>query len=136
MRFEFDYNELNEAIKAVIAEDNPNFQDKKMLEMINWLANSHYEISFSLDTAIAERVIFPISASESNGIEDARFVKFTCPNEGVCYYATYTAYNGFTILPKLIETKDFYNFKVMPLHGESAHNKGMALFPRKIHGIV
>jgi len=79
-------------------------------------------------------VIFPVDSTESNGIEDARFVKFTDNDGTIKYFATYTAYNGFTILPTLIETKDFYNFKFMPLYGEKAHNKGMALFPRKING--
>lgn len=50
------------------------------------------------------------------------------------YYATYTAYNGRTILPQLIETEDFINFRVMTLNGAGVINKGMALFPRRIHG--
>jgi predicted GH43/DUF377 family glycosyl hydrolase len=99
-----------------------------------WLASSHYELQFSLDTNISERVIFPVSANEKNGIEDARFVKFTDEDNKTKYYATYTAYDGATILPKLLETEDFYHFRVMPLHGEIAQNKGMALFPRKVNG--
>jgi predicted GH43/DUF377 family glycosyl hydrolase/ActR/RegA family two-component response regulator len=134
LRFEFDYNELSQAVEATIREINPDFHQKKMLQTITWLADSHYEIAFSLDTAISERVIFPIAAAESNGIEDARFVKFTENDGSVKYYATYTAYNGFSIMPKLVETKDFYHFKIMPIHGENAQNKGMALFPRKIDG--
>ena len=134
LRFEFDYNELHNAVTETTREINPNFQQQKMLQTITWLADSHYEISFSLDTGISERVIFPIAAAESNGIEDARFVKFTDNDGRVRYYATYTAYNGYTIMPKLIETKDFYQFKVMPIHGENAQNKGMALFPRRING--
>ncbi|MFA5299542.1 MAG: glycosidase, partial [Lutibacter sp.] len=89
---------------------------------------------FSIDSAISERVIFPISATEKKGIEDARFVKFTDDNGEITYYATYTAYDGMTILPKLISTTDFYDFKVLPINGKIAHNKGMALFPRKING--
>jgi predicted GH43/DUF377 family glycosyl hydrolase len=34
----------------------------------------------------------------------------------------------------LISTKDFYSFKILPINGEIAQNKGMALFPRKING--
>lgn len=99
-----------------------------------WLALSHYEIDFSLDSAISERVIFPVSETERNGIEDARFVRFTGDDGKVTYYATYTAYDGMSILPKLLETKDFYHFKCSPIHGELGRNKGMALFPRKIKG--
>jgi len=105
-----------------------------LLSEIMWIASSHYEIQFSLDTAISERVIFPVSETEKNGIEDARWIKFINDDGSVIYYATYTAFDGMTILPKLMETKDFYHFKVLPLHGEIAQNKGMALFPRKIKG--
>lgn len=134
LREEFDYNELSQAVEETIRQINPDYRQKQMLKTITWLADSHYEISFSLDTGISERVIFPIAAAESNGIEDARFVKFTDSDGSVKYYATYTAYNGFTIMPKLVETKDFYHFKFMAIHGEDAQNKGMALFPRKING--
>ncbi|MBS4056660.1 MAG: response regulator [Bacteroidales bacterium] len=134
LRDEFDYNELYRAIDETKRELNPDEAQRRILQTITWLGDSHYEISFSLDTGISDRVIFPIAAAESNGIEDARFVKFTDDDGRVRYYATYTAYNGYSIMPKLIETKDFYNFKVMPIHGENAQNKGMALFPRKING--
>jgi predicted GH43/DUF377 family glycosyl hydrolase len=50
------------------------------------------------------------------------------------YYATYTAYNGRSILPQLIETHDFLDFRVLTLNGSAVQNKGMALFPRKVHG--
>jgi len=134
LKHEFDYNELNSAIEQTKRDVNPDELQKKILQTISWLGASHYEITFSLDTGISDRVIFPIAAAESNGIEDARFVKFTDDDGRERYYATYTAYNGFTIMPKLIETKDFYQFKVMPILGENAQNKGMALFPRKING--
>jgi predicted GH43/DUF377 family glycosyl hydrolase len=130
----FIYGELLAGIEETRKNIEITPSKEKVLQAINWLASSHYEISFSLDTAISERVIFPVSYSESNGIEDARFVKFTDEDGKVAYYATYTAYNGFTILPKLLVTEDFYHFKIMPLHGNSAQNKGLALFPRKIGG--
>jgi predicted GH43/DUF377 family glycosyl hydrolase len=79
-------------------------------------------------------VIFPVSESERKGIEDARFVRFVDDDGTVTYYATYTAYNGETILPQLIETCDFLSFKVITLNGAQVQGKGMALFPRKIRG--
>jgi predicted GH43/DUF377 family glycosyl hydrolase len=90
-------------------------------------------VSFHADHSISERVIFPVSKNESRGIEDARFVQFFNDNGEVVYYATYTAYNG-TILPQLIETKDFIKFNILTLNGKAVQNKGMALFPRKIDG--
>ena len=134
LRPEFDYNELYRAIDETKREMQPDEKQRKMLQIISWLGDSHYRISFSLDTSISDRVIFPISAAESNGIEDARFVKFTDDDGLERYYATYTAYNGVSIMPMMITTKSFYQFEVMPIHGENAQNKGMALFPRKIKG--
>jgi len=130
----FTYGELKRCVDETRKKFQSSATKELLLNQIMWLASSHYEIEFSLDTAISERVIFPISESEKNGIEDARFVRFTDDDGEVTYYATYTAYDGMTILPNLIETKSFYNFKVLPIHGEIAKNKGMALFPRKIKG--
>ena len=134
LRAEFEYNELDRASDETQREVQPDEQQRKMLQIISWLGDSHYKISFSLDTSISDRVIFPISAAESNGIEDARFVKFTEDDGLERYYATYTAYNGVSIMPMMITTRSFYQFEVMPIHGENAQNKGMALFPRKIKG--
>jgi len=103
-------------------------------DKVLWLADSYYEIVFSLDTDISDRVIFPISEYERKGIEDARFVDFKNEDGTSVYYATYTAYDGALIMPKLLQTNDFYNFKIMPLYGAGAQNKNLALFPRKING--
>jgi predicted GH43/DUF377 family glycosyl hydrolase len=91
------------------------------------------ELTFSPDEDISERVIFPVTAPQSNGIEDARFVQFDDGGKTI-YYATYTAYSGRTIRSELIETSDFVSFRMTPLRGNAARNKGMALFPRKIGG--
>lgn len=131
---DFTYGELERSIKETKKEMLFSASEEIMFDQIMWLASSHYEIEFSLDTAISERVIFPVSENERNGIEDARFVKFVDDDGEVRYYATYTAYDGLTLLPKLLETKDFYNFKIIPINGEIGRNKGMALFPRKIKG--
>jgi predicted GH43/DUF377 family glycosyl hydrolase len=91
------------------------------------------ELAFRPEQDISERVIFPITDSQSHGIEDARFVEFTDGGRRT-YYATYTAYKGTAIRSELIETSDFLSFRMSPLHGAAAHNKGMALFPRRIDG--
>ncbi len=131
---DFTYGELDRSIKETKKGLRLSASKEMCFNQILWLASSHYEIQFSLDTALSERVIFPVSESERNGIEDARFVKFTDDDGEVTYYATYTAYDGLTILPKLMESKNFYGFKIAPIHGEIGRNKGMALFPRKIKG--
>jgi len=131
----FSYEELKKYVEEARIVLAGSMVDLVLLNEILWLASSHYEMDFSVDTSISERVIFPIAHTEMKGIEDARFVKFTDTNGEITYYATYTAYDGITILPKLLFTQDFYHFKVMPIHGEIAQNKGMALFPRKVHGL-
>ena len=129
----FEYSNLRSIIldSQKLQED-----DMKKLEYdkVLWLADSYYEIVFSLDTDISDRVIFPISEYERKGIEDARFVEFKHEDGSSVYYATYTAYDGALIMPKLLQTSDFYNFKIMPLYGDGAQNKNLALFPRKVNG--
>ena len=93
----------------------------------------HVELTFNPEEELSERVIFPVTESQSNGIEDARFVEFRDENRKT-YYATYTAYSGRAIRSELIETRDFMSFRLTPLKGAAARNKGMALFPRRIGG--
>ncbi|HEY4121045.1 MAG TPA: glycoside hydrolase family 130 protein [Byssovorax sp.] len=101
---------------------------------MHWLATSNYETAFAEDSKLSERVLFPGGPRESHGMEDARFVRFTDDDGRVVYFATYTAYDGYEILPQLIETSDFVSFRMATLNGACAKNKGMALFPRKIGG--
>ncbi|MGJ1317142.1 glycoside hydrolase family 130 protein [Sphingobacterium spiritivorum] len=129
----FTYEELRRFVREMQQENELTPDSQTLMSQIMWLASSHYEMTYSLDTSISERVIFPISDTEKNGIEDARFVRFRGEKNQQTYYATYTAYDGFTILPKLMSTKDFIHFKVQPINGKIA-NKGAALFPRKIKG--
>ncbi len=98
------------------------------------LAQSNYELQFAPDSRLSERVLFPTTPSQSNGIEDARFVFFREDDGKETYYATYTAYDGKLILPQFIETPDFLHFKFITLNGAAVQNKGMALFPRRING--
>jgi len=129
----FQYNELKAILLTAIAETKDE-STIAQYNMILALSDSYRKISFSKDTDISDRVIFPISDLESKGIEDARFVRFTKDDGTVVYYATYTAYDGFHIMPKLLKTTDFYDFKTSPLNGAGAKNKNLALFPRKING--
>jgi len=130
----FNYGQLQAAIAGTLKNHDLSYTRQKVVQAIIWLAKSHYEVTFSLDTTISDRVLFPTSFAESNGIEDARFVRFRDEDGSITYYAPYTAYDGFAILPKLIVTEDFYHFQVNPIHGETVQNKGLALFPKKIKG--
>ena len=132
----FLFDELDKSIqRATPDEASAHTRDvPRTLECMHWLAESNYEIHFAPSSEMSERIIFPVSPNESNGIEDARFVRFVDDDGSVLYYATYTAYNGRVILPQLLETTDFFDFRVLTLNGPAVQNKGMALFPRRVDG--
>jgi len=132
---EFTMEQLQDQVRAYGAGHDPLTQpDRLTCEKIVWLAQCNYEVNFAPRVPLSERVLFPISPSEQNGMEDARFVCFRDDGGAVKYYATYTAYDGRVILPQIMETADFAHFKMITLNGRAAVNKGMALFPRKIRG--
>ncbi len=103
-------------------------------ETILRLALSNYRVRFADDLRMSERVIFPRSPTQSRGIEDARFVRFREDDGRITYFATYTAYDGRHTSPELLRTDDFLDFQFVTLTGAAVQNKGMALFPRRIHG--
>jgi predicted GH43/DUF377 family glycosyl hydrolase len=111
-----------------------NVEFERTASRILNLALSNYEFYYTPDQPLTERVIFPTSPNESNGIEDARFVKFVHDDGSTLYIATYTAYDGRVTIPQLLETSDFLHFKVITLNGREVQGKGMALFPRRVNG--
>jgi predicted GH43/DUF377 family glycosyl hydrolase len=132
----FTRTELDESMQHAAHQTQLHTEDvKRAIECMHWLVESNYELSFSPSIPLSQRVIFPVSLNESNGMEDARFVRFLDEDHGATYYATYTAYNGRIILPQLIETTDFLHFRIRTLTGSAIQNKGMALFPRRIDGL-
>ena len=107
---------------------------REHFEMIRWLGQSDYRIKLDEHINIEDMVLFPISETESQGMEDMRLVHFTDDDGTVAYYGTYTAYNGRLILPQILEVKHRDHADILTLHGRYAQNKGLALFPRRIDG--
>ncbi len=131
----FTMDQLKATVELVKRQQRSRTQDvTRATHDIIALAQANYEMEYDTDTDITERVIFPYAPQESNGIEDARFVRFVYPDGNVCYYATYTAYDGKAIFPQILETSDFRRFRIATLNGPEVMNKGMALFPRKVNG--
>jgi predicted GH43/DUF377 family glycosyl hydrolase len=131
----FTLEALRAGIEVAVKQDQARDQETEaMARKILMLAQSNYEVQFSPESRLSERVLFPVTPSQSNGIEDARFVRFQNDDGTHTYYATYTAYDGKLILPQFIETPDFLHFKFITLNGAAVQNKGMALFPRKVNG--
>lgn len=112
--------------------ENPDEEDNARGICI--LAKSNCEVLFPPELNLSQRILFPATPSQRNGIEDARFVRFRDSNGSYRYYATFTAYDGRMVMPELVETADFLRFRFITLNGAAARNKGMALFPRKIDG--
>lgn len=131
----FTLKELHAVLLASgLTEDTSDATATRAARGILLLAESNYEVNFAPESKVSQRVLFPSAPSQSNGIEDARFVRFQNNDGTFTYYATYTAYDGKIILPQLLETPDFVHFKFSTLNGPAVQNKGMALFPRKIAG--
>src|SRR5579871_581995 len=56
--------------------DGISQEDHETAQGIWMLARSNYEVQFRPDQPLAERILFPATPSQRNGIEDARFVRF------------------------------------------------------------
>jgi len=131
----FSRSDLDNSMQRASHEAQPHSEDVwRTIEFLHWLVESNYEVKFNPAVPLPERVLFPVSLNETNGIEDARFVRFVEEDQSATYYATYTAYDGRRIQPQLIETTDFLRFRIRTLTGPAIQNKGMALFPRRVHG--
>ncbi len=126
--------EIEAATAALDAEKVERSLSGETTRLLLWLASSNYRVSFPTAVDISERVLFPSGPAESRGMEDARFVRFVDDDGAVTYFATYTAFDGHQILPQLLETADFAEFRVSTLTGHAARNKGIALFPRRVGG--
>lgn len=129
---EFTVDDLDRAIADVRTREVSEAAIFETARMAHWVATSNYEVTFA-DGPLSGNVLMPSGPADSRGIEDVRFVRFVDDGEAT-YYGTYTAFDGFAILPQLIETADFRSFRLSTLSGDAARNKGMALFPRKIDG--
>ena len=133
----FTLEELRASLQAVQFRlpDGMRPEDQAAAQGIWMLARSNYEVQFQPEQELSERIIFPATPSQRNGIEDARFVRFENEDGTHKYFATFTAYDGRVVMPELVETSNFLLFRFITLNGPAAQNKGMALFPRKINGM-
>jgi predicted GH43/DUF377 family glycosyl hydrolase len=131
----FTLEQIERAVEETLRSHRPRHREwESVAKAIVVLAKANYEIQCDPEGDVSERVIFPYSPTEQNGIEDARFVLFTDEQNNTRYYATYTAFDGSVVLPQMVETDDFLRFRISTLNGPEIRNKGLALFPRKING--
>jgi hypothetical protein len=124
----FSLEELRANIELEMTQSR--LSDQEAIRGILMLARSNYEVQFQPEQPLSERILFPATPSQRNGIEDARFVRFHNDDGSYVFYATFTAFDGKVIFPELVETSDFLLFRFITLNGPAAKNEGMALFPR------
>ncbi len=131
----FSMDQLSQEIENLIRHPRQRTTSyDRVLSRVLALAQANYEVTYTPEEPLSERVLFPTSPLESHGMEDARFVRFVDDDGETSYFATYTAYDGRDVSPQLIATKEFLTFSVSTLNGPEVRNKGMAMFPRKIRG--
>ncbi len=130
----FDVVDLERALTRAPGDLITRLGGPTTIDLVRRVASSAYQVHFPADTALAQRVLRPSAAEESNGMEDARFTRFVDDDGAVEYRATYTAYDGRQIAPRLMLSPDLRQFRTYRLAGPAARNKGMALFPRLVDG--
>jgi predicted GH43/DUF377 family glycosyl hydrolase len=130
----FQAADLDGALASVTGDRLTQGSADDVLEHVRAIVSSNYRLVFDPARPLSERVIYPASADESHGVEDARFTRFVEVDGSTRYLATYTAFDGSKVAPRLFETVDFITFASTRLTGPAAKNKGMALFPRRVAG--
>jgi predicted GH43/DUF377 family glycosyl hydrolase len=130
----FTAGDLEDALADLPMSLTARSDGARQAEVLRALVNSSYRAQFDADSLLSQRTLMPVADEENHGMEDARFVRFTDADGAVDYRATYTAYNGREIAPRLLTSPDLRGFTVHRLAGDAARNKGMALFPRLIGG--
>ena len=125
-------------LEGTIERLAPKYENLKASDRISRLlmkvAESEYEITVNRPFDMENMVLFPISTTESHGMEDMRLVRFEEEDGTVRYYGTYTAYNGRDIVPQVLEVSPEEYAMVRIMWGKFAKNKGMAFFPKRIDG--
>ena len=130
----FSIEELEGRLEILLSERDTRQDAKVIARQHRSIAACSYGVYFDTEVDICERVLWPVMAAESHGMEDARFVRFVDDDGSTTYLATYTAFDGTNISQQLLRTDDFISFDASPVVGAAATNKGLALFPRRING--
>jgi predicted GH43/DUF377 family glycosyl hydrolase len=130
----FSIEELEARLEVLISQHDTRQDAHTTARHHRAIASSSYGVYFSSESDISERVLWPVVGAESNGMEDARFVRFVDEHGAATYFATYTAFDGENISQQLMQTDDFESFIMSPVVGAASKNKGLALFPRPVNG--
>jgi len=130
----FTDDDLEHAIGRLPPDLLTRTTSQRTIEQLRRIASDSYGLAFPADVPLHRRILWPSTAAESNGMEDARFVRCTDDDGTLVYRATYTAYDGRNVAARLLTSADLREYQVSPVRGPGARNKGMALFPRTVGG--
>jgi predicted GH43/DUF377 family glycosyl hydrolase len=130
----FDDEDFERALGSIPADLLTRTTTHGTLEQLRRMTAASYAVTFPTDVPLDQRTLWPATPSESNGMEDARFVAFADDDGDTVYHATYTAFDGRSIGARRLSTSDLVNFEVTALRGPATRSKGMALFPRTVGG--
>ncbi len=130
----FDDEDFERALGRIPTDLLTRNTTHRTLEQLRGMTGSSYATTFPAEVPLHQRVLWPATPSESNGIEDARFVRFVGDNGESSYHATYTAYDGRDIAARRLSSSDLMHSEVAAVRGPATRSKGMALFPRTIGG--
>jgi len=76
----------------------------------------------------SESILFPVTTSQRQGIEDLRMVRLVEDDGEVSYLGTYTAFSGSVARSELLRGQDFRTFEMRPLKGRQP-NQGHGAVP-------
>jgi len=130
----FDDATFDGVLAHLPAELHSRENAQRTLELLRRTNAASYATAFPADTELHQRVLWPSTEAESNGMEDARFVRYVDDAGTAVYQATYTAYDGKAIAARTLSSADLLHFQIAPMRGPGVRNKGIALFPRPVAG--
>ncbi|WP_426513161.1 glycosylase [Dactylosporangium sp. McL0621] len=130
----FDEAALERAIGRLPSALHSRVAAQGTLEQLRRTNAASYATAFPADSQLHQRVLWPNTPDESNGMEDARFIRFRDAAAEPVYQATYTGYDGRDIATRMVSSTDLRRFTMTPMRGPGARNKGIALFPRTVGG--
>lgn len=127
----FSSGQLYDELKA-LGQIHP--VPKGFIGDVKRIMEAHFTLNFSIDTGLAEKVIYPFSELEKKGYKNPVMVKLCCPEEKPVFITTCIAESGSEKNFKLIQTSDFYqyDFSAMVLDDEEISH--VAIFPQKFNG--
>jgi predicted GH43/DUF377 family glycosyl hydrolase len=131
----FTVEEMHRVLTMMLLDRDSFRNSESTVHNFRTIAERNYSVTFPRDHPISDRVLWPYSAAEWRGMEDARFVRLIDDDGSARYHASYTAFDGVNISMQLLSTDDFQQFSSRPMSGKAAKGKGMAFFPRRVGGM-